>query len=454
MSVHTVYQLPLVSGWFETRLDPNHPLVILAQKIDWETLTDELITFYSKNGRKAKPPRLMIGLHILKHLYNLSDEEAVRALSENIYYRYFCGLHSDFKLWSSEKALDSSTMTKFRQRISKEGMQVIEKILTGQLLKEKRISPKTQLIDTTAMEKNITYPVDTHLLARGMRRVVGCINKMKKLGLSVDIRSFKRLIRKEILQMSKLGRGSKERREVGTKRLIGYAQQILKSADLGTRARKKNASATETAAIERLKKSLKQDLLLLERVINQAEKRMQGIHIKNKVLSFHEPDTTVIAKGKRSKRYEFGAKVSLSQDSNGYILGHQEYHENVADINTAGPAIADWAKKLGEYPDELGADRAYHTSNPPDELCRIKRLAIPTRGRKKHPDHNKPYFRRMQRYRNRIEPTIGHLKTDHRMDKCRYKGKIGDTQNVAWAVLAWNSKKWAREIQEEQKSAA
>ncbi|OPY10452.1 MAG: hypothetical protein A4E69_03353 [Syntrophus sp. PtaB.Bin138] len=41
----------------------------------------------------------------------------------------------------------------------------------------------------------------------------------------------------------------------------------------------------------------------------------------------------------------------------------------------------------------------------------------------------------------KIEPVIGHLKNDHRMGRCRYKGKTGVTTNVAWATIAWNTKK-------------
>jgi IS5 family transposase len=28
------------------------------------------------------------------------------------------------------------------------------------------------------------------------------------------------------------------------------------------------------------------------------------------------------------------------------------------------------------------------------------------------------------------------------MERCRYKGFAGDQINVAWAVMAWNTKKW------------
>jgi IS5 family transposase len=71
-------------------------------------------------------------------------------------------------------------------------------------------------------------------------------------------------------------------------------------------------------------------------------------------------------------------------------------------------------------------------------------VSIPAKGGKAHPDKKKAYFRRLQRMRAGIEPVIGHLKSDHRMDRCRYKGFEGDQMNVSWAVLAWNTKKWVR----------
>jgi len=423
MSVQKVEQLSLIGGWFATKLDPKHELVVLAQRINWAALAETLAQFYSLRGRRAKPPRLMIALHILKHRFDISDEQLVRQLSENIYWRWFCGLHNDLPAWGAGKLLDSSTLTKFRRRMGTAGMKAIERAINGQLFREKRIDRRTQIVDTTAMEKNIAYPVDSHLIARGMKRIVGKVHRLKRLRLSVHVRSYRRLARKQILLMNKLGRGRRERLEQGNRKMIGYGKQFLKQISAVLNARRKGVSEKEQRTIDRVKNEIREDRTLLEKVIEQTEKRLQGRHIKGKVLSFHEPHATVIAKGKRGKRYEFGAKVSVSKDRNGYVVGHQEYHENVADVKSLEAAVEDWAQTLGEYPDELGGDRGYHMSNIPEALIHIKRVAIPTRGRNLHPDHAKPYFRRLQRNRNTIEPLIGHLKTDHRMNKCRYKVK-------------------------------
>jgi hypothetical protein len=78
---------------FSDTLSVSHPLYILANKIFWSTFEDEFSELYcSDNGRPAKPICLMVGLMILKHIRNVSDESIVEQWSENVYYQYFCGL--------------------------------------------------------------------------------------------------------------------------------------------------------------------------------------------------------------------------------------------------------------------------------------------------------------------------------------------------------------------------
>jgi IS5 family transposase len=452
MSLKQVYQLNLAGGLLQTQLRQDHELVILAERMDWEAIENTLKHKYSLNGRKAKRIRLMVGLHILKHRFNISDETVCQMLQENIYFRFLCGVHQDLEEWKEEKLLNACTMSRFRKRLGADGMKLFEDEIKRQLKREGRISGKTQVVDTTAMEKNIAYPTDTNLLARGMQRIVKSVKKLAKKGLSVSVRSYQRLVRKEILRVNKLGRGRADRIATATKNLVGYAKKISKEADVSMRAVKKNASEAELAAIDSIKKILQEDLEKLLRVIEQAERRQAGEKVpsKAKILSMHEPNVCVIAKGKRRKRYEFGVKISLSMDRNGYVVGHQEYQENEADVNTLDPALEDWKRTFGDYPEELGADRGYTANNPSEALNNVRRVAIPKRGRKRHEDHDKAYFRRVLRLRNCIEPTIGHLKTDHRVDRCRYRGKDGDTLNIGFAATAWNLKKWANEAQAEK----
>jgi len=45
-----------------------------------------------------------------------------------------------------------------------------------------------------------------------------------------------------------------------------------------------------------------------------------------------------------------------------------------------------------------------------------------------------------------MEPIISHLKTDHGMHRCGYKGFEGDHINASLAMIAWNLKKWGKHL--------
>ena len=80
---------------FRERLDniinPCHPLVRLAGVVPWDRFDEAFGGFFKPMGRKAKPTRLMVGLHYLKHIHDLSDEEVVERWVENPYWQHFCG---------------------------------------------------------------------------------------------------------------------------------------------------------------------------------------------------------------------------------------------------------------------------------------------------------------------------------------------------------------------------
>ena len=66
----------------EDMLNQKQPMYILANKVDWQMFEDSFSPLYClDNGRTAKPTRLMVGLLILKHLRNISDESVVEQWS-------------------------------------------------------------------------------------------------------------------------------------------------------------------------------------------------------------------------------------------------------------------------------------------------------------------------------------------------------------------------------------
>src|ERR1700685_834939 len=103
---------------FEEQLSHQHPLYVLAGKIRWDVFEQEFGNLYSREGRPAKPIRLMVSLLMLKHIRNLSDESVVEQWSENGYYQYFSGERS----FVAHPPCEASELVHFRKRIGEEGI--------------------------------------------------------------------------------------------------------------------------------------------------------------------------------------------------------------------------------------------------------------------------------------------------------------------------------------------
>jgi len=144
----------------EEQLDRKHPLYILSDKVRWDVFETEFSRHYhAKKDRPCKSIRLMVGLLILKHLRNLSDESVVLQWTENAYYQYFCGMEE----FSIVPPCEASELVHFRNRIGEEGIELILKesiaINNGDNDDDDK-SNRPCFIDSTVQEKNVTFPTD------------------------------------------------------------------------------------------------------------------------------------------------------------------------------------------------------------------------------------------------------------------------------------------------------
>ena len=140
-----------------------------------------------------------------------------------------------------------------------------------------------------------------------------------------------------------------------------------------------------------------------------------------------------ISKGKVHKRYEFGCKVSVAATSRGgWIVGAKAFHGNPYDGHTLSKTI-EQVGRLAKLPDHAFTDMGYrkHDYEGPVQIHVDK---------KRRGNTSKTLWRWMKR-RAAVEPTIGHLKQDCRLERNRLKGKIGDLMNILFSAAAMNFRK-------------
>src|SRR4029078_6119508 len=97
----------------EAIIDARHPLVQLAGLIDWACFDAAFGSLYADAGRPVRPTRLMVGLHLLRHMKGLSDEEICARWVENPYMQAFCGE----TFFRHVLPLHRSSLTRWRTRI-------------------------------------------------------------------------------------------------------------------------------------------------------------------------------------------------------------------------------------------------------------------------------------------------------------------------------------------------
>ena len=415
--------------FFSDLLNPEHELLHAASLIDWEGLQETLDIYYSPLGRQGKSIRLMVGIHLLKHRYNCSDEQAVETLHENAYWQCFCGFNS----FQAGQILEATTLVKFRNRIGTEGMRQIESFFLKTWSDMGLVKTKRVAVDTTAQPKNIAYPTDADLLHQIREKITGQVKRVRQeVALSKPFRTYRRSGKKQLLKIKKFYRKEAIKElQAMTSHVVSQAGRIVNSF--------------YSRGFKEAGQKLNRLVSLGKKIVDQTKQVLFGESPKNRIYSLHEPDVAVIKKGKHYPDCEFGAIVSLAKNDDGLILSHREYQHNVADVKTLGQVIGTIRKNVGQAPQEITADRGFDQSLKKQENCRrrwgVKQLAIPKKGKTPHPNSDKAWFKNALKQRVKIEPVIGHLKSDHRMNRCRYKGAKGDTVNVVWATLAWNTKK-------------
>ena len=417
-------QTDILRSRLDAIIDMGHPLVKLTRTIDWSFLEQQFGAVYEdKPGRPPLPTRLMAGLAILKHTYDLSDEVLCERWVENPYYQFFCGE----EFFQHRLVFDRSSLTRWRQRMGEEKLQTLLQENLSVATKTEAIKPcdlNRIIVDTTVQPKNVMFPTDARLLNRAREILVRlarhCAIKLRQ--------SYARVGKFALIKHQRYAHAKQfNRANRALKKLRTYLGRVIRDIN---RKRGRNADLVGGIALEQM--------LARSRWVLEQKPRQRG----RKIYSLHAPEVECIGKGKAHRPYEFGVKVSvattLSHAKGGQFVTHvKALPGNPYDGHTLATVIPEIEALIGNTIERILADKGYRGHNAPPDY----RFRVFTSGQKRRMT---PKIKRELRRRSAVEPVIGHLKSDHRMDRNYLWHREGDATNAVLAAVGYNFRRLIR----------
>lgn len=432
------------------KVNPENRWVKMADMVPWDVFEIKYAQLFPSNtGNVAKPLRMALGALIIQTKFQFSDRELVEQITENPYLQYFIGLPG----YQEEPPFDASTLVDFRKRISVEMLMEANEYLLGH--KDDNDPPAsggsadpekepgkenegTLILDATCAPANIRYPQDVSLLNEAREKLETILYRFHKAyGLPLP-RRYKRKARKDYLAFAKSKKHTKQKIRKALRKQLGYVARDIRYLE---------RFMNEGYALERKEISL----YLTIRTLFEQQKYMydtQTHSVDHRIVSITQPWLRPIVRGKAKAAVEFGAKLDLSIDSEGYgrleRVSFEAYNESTCLIE----AVERYKERTGYYPERVLADQIYRTRDNRN-FCRDHkiRLSGPKLGR---PSQNAKADKKQEYEDNtdRIE-----VERAFSLDKCCYgmgliTTKLEETQltSIALSVFVSNLFKMQRQI--------
>ncbi len=315
---------------------------------------------------------------------------------------------------------DATQIGRFRTAIGEAGVEELLKATIDTAVATKAVRPnefERVIVDSTVQEKAIAFPTDSRLLEIARHKVV---TAAKFAGIAL-----KQTFAREGKALRRRAGGYAHARQYKRLRRVLRRQRTVLGIVLREVQRKIATATTESGAT----------LHRLQTMMERAERiRTQQPKDKNKLYAMHAPEVECIGKGKARQPYEFGVKASIAvTHRRGLIVGARTFPGNPYDGHILAAQLEQTSillEDVGRTPKQVVVDLGYRgvdADNPGVEIIH--------RGRFKSMTNQQ---RRWLKRRQAIEPAIGHLKADHRMNRCWLAGSLGDALHAVLCAAGYN----------------
>lgn len=349
------------------KMNPANRWIQMADRIPWDLFEIKYAgLFPSDTGNVAKPLRMALGSLIIQNRFQYPDRELVEQITENPYLQYFIGLAG----YQDTPPFDASTLVLFRKRITADMLNEANEYLLAHkdddrpkppssgtdtdencLPEEEAGNYGTLAIDATCAPANIRYPQDISLLNEAREKLERMIYRMcKSYSLRLP-RRYRRKARKDYLAFAKGRKHSKKQVRTAIRKQLSYVRR-----DIGyLEGYLSQGYVPDTKDIP--------VILTIFKLYEQQEYMYKSrVHtVPDRIVSISQPWIRPIVRGKVKAPVEFGAKLDVSIDSEGYgrleKVSFDAYNESGYLIE----AVERYRLRTGKYPERVLADQIYRT---------------------------------------------------------------------------------------------
>ncbi len=433
----------------------DHPLIKLANTLDWERLIEVILPDLKNSTTKLKwwlgrklSIRTHLGVYLLQQLFNATDRGIEQQIKFNGVYQMFCG-KTIVKNW---RCPDHTKIEEFRSRLSPKTQCFLANEITRLAAKKRFANPEHIDIDSTIQEPDMQYPSISNLLLK--------------------VSSMARDVQKLLMDKCDLSQITDNMTHINMKKIKGLARtyHFIKRNKSPANAVKKDHAlkALWRTACEAGNEALKYVHRLIEPFIfaglshrerelvtqftSKAPTHLSEAFEHNfkspagrcKIFSMHRDAVDIFNKQKESKAHEFGRQFQIGRIEGNFVWSVPNHSIRMPDAESLKPMIRNHLNTFQKPILSAGTDKGYYSKDNEKFLLDLKihEVALQRPQRKLNNAPNNPLpperLEQLVNRRSGIEGIIGHLKRRWQMGRSRMKSDRTTESSGYCAMLGFN----------------
>jgi len=346
-----------------------------------------------------------------------------------------------------------STINDNLRKLTPETIRVISEFIVdeGHELEPKAIEKVRG--DSFVAQTNIAYPIDSRLVFDGLRKTLHFLTKLDHLFGTTTWRQYKYHVRQAKRQLRRIEKAAKSQKQDSEKKFKEQIEIFLKEVRaLLVRGYETIESIYYQRSrdchfeLDDLLDKLTYYFLITEYLCDLTERRVlydeKDIPNNEKIFSVFEPHTELINRGKSPLPIEYGHRVLVIEDKNGFIVDYEVMANGLTDEKILIEVMTRLQRRMNNRIKSVSFDKGFYTPKNVKELEKIVAVAcLPKKGKlstEAKEREGRVEFIAARKWHAGIESMIHALVAGNGLSVCRDKGEDSYHRYVGLAIIGRN----------------